>query len=273
MKFDRVWTGNWENAFHGLRHPLESYTKSDSDFGIGDCDTWLENCRNEVAYSYCPEGHENENWEKIDEWLAKNGELRFGKYTGEYAYIGKNDLDLAQRMIKAGSPNDKFLRQIFISVDITAPIYYWKELDKYQVATTTNSTSTMHKLASTPITKECFEMGDYQGDLILSNGLSIDENFIFIVNYCEALRQEYLDTKDIEYWKELIRVLPESWLQTRTWSANYAVLRNILHWRKHHRLKYEWDCFIKYCKSLPYSKELLFYNNGYDNYELHDLVK
>ena len=124
MKFENSWTGNWENAFRGLRHPLESYARSDSDFGIGDCDAWLESCRNEVAYSYCSEGHEDKNWEETDEWLAKNGELRFGKHAGEYAYIGKNDLGLAQRMIKAGSPNDKFLRQIFVSVDITAPLYW-----------------------------------------------------------------------------------------------------------------------------------------------------
>jgi hypothetical protein len=122
--FTNTWTGNWENAFHGLRHPMESYARSDSDFGIGDCDTWLESCRNEAAYSYCPDGREDENWDEVDEWLAKNGELRFGKYAGEYAYIGKNDLDLAQRMIKAGTPNDKFLRQIFVSVDITAPLYW-----------------------------------------------------------------------------------------------------------------------------------------------------
>ena len=269
MNFSETWTGNWENAFRGLRHPMESYARSDSDFGIGDCYEWLGSCRNEVAYSYCPEGHEDENWYKIDEWLAMNGELRFGKYAGEYAYIGKNDLDLAQRMIKAGSPNDKFLRQILVSVDITGPLYWWKELDTYKVATVANSTSTMHKLASTPITLDCFETDDYDSTLVLEEGQEVQRMTTFedepiswgvnsIIHFCERLRQKYLETKDIRYWKELIRWLPESWLQTRAWSANYATLRNIIHWRRGHRLS-EWAQFIEWCKTLPYSEELLFY--------------
>lgn len=260
MKFEQVWTGNWENAFHGLRHPMESYARSDSDFGIGDCDAWLESCRNEVAYSYCPEGHEDENWEEIDEWLAKNGELRFGKYAGEYAYIGKNDLDLAQRMIKAGTPNDKFLRQIFVSIDITGPLYWWKELDTYKVGTTANSTSTMHKLASTPITLKCFEIDDLNEWMEL-NGQPLNYGFENIIKYCEDLRQKYLETKDIRYWKELIRWLPESWLQTRTWTADYSVLRNIYHWRKNHKLT-EWHQFCDFIvNKLPYGKELIEFDN------------
>ena len=272
MKFERTWTGNWENAFHGLRHPMESYARSDSDFGIGDCDTWLESCRNEVAYSYCPDGHEDENWGEIDEWLAENGELRFGKYAGEYAYIGKNDLDLAQRMIKAGTPNDKFLRQIFVSVDITAPLYWWKEMDTYKVGTTANSTSTMHKLASTPITIDCFETDDYcsiKQDLNMEKEDDPNQKFIIpqdniieniLIPYLENLRQKFLETKDMRYWKELIRWLPESWLQTRTWTANYSILRNIYHWRKNHKLT-EWHSFCDYIKTLPYANELVLFEN------------
>jgi hypothetical protein len=276
MKFENSWTGNWENAFRGLRHPLESYARSDSDFGIGDCDAWLESCRNEVAYSYCSEGHEDKNWEETDEWLAKNGELRFGKHAGEYAYIGKNDLDLAQRMIKAGSPNDKFLRQIFVSVDITAPLYWWKEMDTYKVGTTANSTSTMHKLASTPITIDCFETDDYDPTFVLEEGQEVQRMTTFedepiswgvnsIIHFCERLRQKYLETKDKRYWKELIRWLPEGWKQTRTWTADYAVLRNIIHWRQGHKLT-EWHQFVDWCRTLPYANELLFYENEiFDN--------
>ena len=126
MKFERTLTMNWENAFNGLRHPMESYEKSDSQFGIGDNDVWINEIANEVAYSYI------NNWkdERVDpdedliiEWLCNNG-ASGGKYAGEYAFIGHNDMDLAQRMIKAGTPNDKFLRQIFVSVDITAPLYW-----------------------------------------------------------------------------------------------------------------------------------------------------
>lgn len=263
MKFERAWTGNWENAFHGLRHPMESYAKSDSQFGIAENDDWLGECADEVIYSY------NENPEDIYEEREKlydKGILQWGKYSSEFAFIGKNDMDLAQRMIAAGTPNDKFLRQIFVSVDITAPLYIWKELDTYKIGTTANSTSTMHKLASTPITLDCFEIDDYNKD--------IANDFPYhIICYCEELRQKYFETKDIKYWKELIRWLPESWLQTRTFTCNYAVLRNIVHWRKNHKLKYEWDSFIQWCKTLPYAEELIFYNNGYDEeYKLHNLL-
>ena len=260
MNFTNTWTGNWENAFHGLRHPMESYAKSDSYFGIAENDDWLKEVADEVIYSY------NENPEDIFEERDKlydKGILQWGKYTAEYAFIGKNDLDLAQRMIKAGSPNDKFLRQIFISVDITAPLYWWKEMDTYKVGTTANSTSTMHKLASTPITKECFEMDDYDPSLLVYNQepYNIDAylNDIWdeVIGHCETLRKRYLETKDKRYWKELIRLLPESWLQTRTWTADYAVLRNIIHWRTGHKLS-EWEQFIDWCKTLPYAEELLF---------------
>ena len=287
MKFEHSWTGNWENAFRGLRHPLESYAKSDSYFGIADCDAWFESCRNEATYTYLPNDYGDEDLKKINEWLEKNGELRFGKYAGEYAYIGKNDLDLAQRMIKAGSPNDKFLRQIFVSVDITAPLYWWKEMDTYKVGTTANSTSTMHKLASTPITLDCFEIDNYNPDLIFEEGMddsgdtewpyecrlgdyigTNETNAYFLetwIGMLESLRRKYLETKDKRYWKELIRWLPEGWKQTRTWTADYAVLRNIIHWRQGHKLT-EWHQFVDWCRTLPYADELLFYENEiFDN--------
>lgn len=268
MKFEKIWTGNWRGALFGLRHPLESYSRSDSRFGIGDNDIWIDDEIFEVIYTYLQSEKNDKTENELRDWLYKNGCLEYGKYACKYAFIGPNDLDLAQRMIKAGSPNDKFLRQIFVSVDITGPLYWWKEMDTYKVGTTTNSTSTMHKLASTPITKECFEMDDYS-----SIGRANDKTWEIIISICEDLRQKYNETKDIRYWKELIRILPESWLQTRTFTCNYAVLRNIVKWRKGHKLKYEWDSFIKWCQSLPYSQELLFYANGYENeYKLHDLL-
>ena len=259
MKFEHSWTGNWENAFRGLRHPMESYAKSDSQFGIAENDEWLKECANEVIYSY------NENPEDIFEEgdkLYDKGVLQWGKYSSEFAFIGKNDMDLAQRMIKAGTPNDKFLRQIFVSVDITAPLYWWKEMDTYKVATVANSTSTMHKLATTPITLDCFETDDFDREWLNNTGEEAIadtwiEDIIFLL---ENFRLKYLKTKDIRYWKELIRWLPESWLQTRTWTANYSVLRNIIHWRKGHKLT-EWNSFIEWCRTLPYAEELLFFEN------------
>ena len=247
MKFAHSLTGNWENAFRGLRHPLESYDRSDSEFGLCGIDM-LE---------------DGETIVNID----------FQGESAEYIKLGKNDLDLAQRMIKAGTPNDKYLRQIFVSVDITAPLYWWKEMDTYKVATTANSTSTMHKLASTPITKECFEIDDYNPDLDLIDDVHVGLRVDCFIDDLEQLRQKFVMTKDVKYWKELIRWLPEGWLQTRTFTCNYAVLRNIVHWRKNHRLKYEWDSFIQWCKTLPYAEELIFHNNGYDEeYKLHDLL-
>ena len=275
MRFENTWTGNWENAFRGLRHPMESYAKSDSAFGIADNDVWFSEIASDVAYSYVQdkENFEEERDNTID-WLFNNGALRYGKYAGEYAFLGPNDIDLAQRMIKAGSPNDKFLRQIFVSVDITGPLYWWKELDTYKIGTTANSTSTMHKLASTPITIDCFEINDLSDEnLPIGNYNCLKFMYNQIIDDCESLRQKYLETKDIRYWKELIRWLPESWLQTRTFTCNYAVLRNIVKWRKNHRLKYEWDSFIQWCQTLPYSLELIFYENGYENeYKLHNLL-
>ena len=139
-------------------------------------------------------------------------------------------------------------------------------MDTYKVGTTANSTSTMHKLASTPITKECFEIDDYNGDLLMYErepydfDQYLDEIWECHINDCETLRKRYLKTKDIRYWKELIRMLPESWLQTRQWTANYSVLRNIIHWRKGHKLQ-EWSSFIEWCHTLPYAEELLFFDN------------
>lgn len=271
MKFEYTKTMNWDNAFRGLRHPMESYARSDSQFGIGDNDAWLDECIDEVADSYCydkdsiylPSVDRNE----IYDWLDENGSyLERGIDAGEYAYIGKNDLDLAQRMIKAGAPNDKFLRQIFVSVDITAPLYWFKEMDTYKVATTSNSTSTMHKLASTPITKECFEMGDFENVKVYDGEPYNEDTFMDavweeLIEACETLRKRYNETKDIKYWKELIRILPEAWLQTRTWTGNYANLRGMYLWRKDHKLK-EWHQFCDWVKTLPYVNELIIYPNN-----------
>jgi hypothetical protein len=140
-----------------------------------------------------------------------------------------------------------------------------KEMDTYKIGTTANSTSTMHKLATTPITKDCFEMDDYNDCLVYDRepyGVDsyTDDIWDEIICHCETLRKRYLETKDIKYWKELIRLLPESWLQTRTWTADYEVLRNIVHWRSKHKLT-EWHQFVDFIKTLPYAEELIFYNN------------
>lgn len=172
--------------------------------------------------------------------------------------IGEKDMKLAQQLIKAGSEHRKFLRQIFVSVDITAPLYWYKEFDTYKVGTTANSTSTMHKITSKEITLDCFEIGDYSPSLILIDETLLEANVKLHIDFLEQLRLLFLQTKDKRYWKELIRWLPESWLQTRTITLNYENILSIIHQRKNHKLD-EWSKdFINWAKSLPYAKELLF---------------
>ena len=278
MKFENIEVMNFEGAFRGLRNPLESWNKSDSIFGIYNF-SWGNDPALEVAYFWA----EKENKEKeepytflssefnnlLEEyvcWLTDIGIFRYDNDCYEAAFIGPNDLSLAQRMIRAGSSDRKFLRQIMVSIDITAPLYWWKEFDTYKIGTTANSTSTMHKLASTPITKECFELEDLENDLILfdnnepwSQNLSFAEYWDELISTLECIRKKYNQTKDKRYWKELIRLLPEAWLQTRTVTMNYEVLRNMYSQRKNHRLV-EWHEFCEWIMTLPYARELILYN-------------
>ena len=160
----------------------------------------------------------------------------------------------------AGNEHAKFMRQIFVSVDITAPLYWWKEFDTYKVGTVANSTSTMHKLASTPITKECFEMDDFEDVSYNDKGINISTKMIWesFIWDLEQLRLKYNETKDKRYWKELIRLLPESWLQKRTVTMNYENVLKMVRERTNHKLT-EWsELFIGWAKTLPYADELLF---------------
>lgn len=186
--------------------------------------------------------------------LAECGECPFddGPYDqcGMTDYIiGPNDMDLCQRLISAGPEHRKFLRQISVAVTITAPLYWWKEYDTYKVGAVANSSSTMHKLASTPITLECFETDDFNSEI---------EDPAAIIDQCEYYRQKYLETKDKRYWKALVRWLPNGWLQTRTLSLNYENLRSMYFQRKSHKLT-EWHQFCDWILTLPYAKELITY--------------
>ena len=219
-----------------------------------------------------------ESWDKFDSGLKTIENRCYGMFgyteTSTEFVIGKNDLKLAQDLIKAGSEHRKFMRQIFVSVDITAPLYWWKEFDTYKVGTVANSTSTMNKLASTSITKECFEMDDFDNfdcdfirrgnvfDYFQIENVRFDNETIW-EEFCvilEFLRQKYLETKDKRYWKELIRLLPESWLQKRTVTMNYENLLAMCSkgQRRFHKLT-EWSkSFIDWSRSLPYAQELIF---------------
>ena len=230
MKFENIRVYNFENALRGMRNPLASWKKIDSEFGVRP--------RVEV-----PEGavitHEYENG------------------LCEYAKIGPNDMGLAKRLIAGGSEHRKFLRQIFVTVDITAPLYYFKEFDTYRIGVTENSTSTMHKLASTPITLDCFELGDYSPELDMIDDVPLGLRVDSFIDDLEQMRQKYLMTNNKRYWKELVRWLPNGWLQTRTVTMNYENLLSMYHQRRNHKLT-EWSIdFINFIKSLPYASDFL----------------
>lgn len=212
MKILHTKVYNFYGAFRGMRNPLESWDKSDS------------------------------------QWHANN-ENGF--------IIGQKDLKLAHNLIKAGSSDSKFLRQIFVCADVTAPLYWYSEYDTYKVGTVANSTSKMHKLATTPISIDYFQMDDFN-NVEMESLVDVQQYWDQTIAYLEELRQAYLNTKDIRYWKELIRVLPESWLQTRTVTLNYANLRNMYFQRKNHKLT-EWHTFCNWIEKLPYATDLITY--------------
>lgn len=178
------------------------------------------------------------SWSRMDSGFDEEGNFVFGP----------NDLDLAKRLRKAGSDHRKFIRQIFVSVDITAPLYWWKEYDTYKVATVANSTSTMHKIASKP-----FELDDFSHDHLTEDGLAFMKT---IVARLEEIRLRYKETKSKEDWYDLIQLLPSSYNQMRTCTFNYETLVNIYFARRSHKLE-EWHTFCDWVKELPYAKELI----------------
>ncbi len=170
-------------------------------------------------------------------------------YDGEGNYVlGPNDLDLARRLRRAGSDHRKYLRQVFVSADVTAPLYWWKEYDTYKVATVANSTSTMHKITSRP-----FEIDDFSHDHMTPE----TEKFMqVIVDRLESIRLRYLETKDKKDWYDIIQLLPSSYNQMRTCTFNYETLINIYYARKDHKLA-EWHNFCDWIQTLPYADELI----------------
>ena len=272
MKFENTEVWGFDHAFRGMRNPKNSWDKSDSYFNItDDYDEGVLDVANAWVYQNHPErnGHEDTKEffdleDKYCDWLITEGVLKESKdyQYRDNAFIGPNDMKLAQTLIKAGPEHRKFLRQIFVSVDITAPLYWWKQMDQYKIGTVTDSTSTMHKLTSKPITLESFEIDDFNPEIVYYEipGAQNDIGMFadFMIEQLEFLRQKYLETKDKKYWKQLVRWLPQGWLQTRTWTANYEVLRNIVHQRSGHKLS-EWQSFIDWAHTLPYAEELIFF--------------
>ncbi|MBQ5390330.1 MAG: hypothetical protein IIU58_05420 [Clostridia bacterium] len=162
--------------------------------------------------------------------------------------LGENDLDLAKRLCHAGSDHRKFMRQILVSVDITAPLYWWKEFDTYKVATVANSTSTMHKIHA-----KAFELSDFSTDHMTEGARKAFETYI---QYMEETRLRYMENKDKAYWYDLIQLLPSSYNQLRTVTLNYETLVNIYYARRSHKLD-EWHTLCDWILTLPYAADLI----------------
>ena len=178
------------------------------------------------------------SWSKSDSYYDENGNY----------VLGENDLGLAKRLAKAGSDHRKYLRQIFVSVDITAPLYWWKEYDTYKVATVANSTSTMHKIQAKEFSREDFSMERMTGDAVAMMDA--------VIACLEAERLKFIETKDKANWINMIQLLPSSYNQMRTVTMNYEVLINIYYARKNHKLE-EWHILCDAIKALPYAENLI----------------
>ncbi len=179
------------------------------------------------------------SWERSDSFYDETGNF----------HLGANDLDLAKRLSKAGTDHRKYLRMIFISVDITAPLYWWKEYDTYKIATVSNSTSTMHKIHAKP-----FELADFSTDHLTPGSLQVMEDF---VKYLERVRLRYMEGgKNKEDWYDLIQLLPSSYNQKRTLTFNYETAANIYKSRKDHKLE-EWRQMCEWIRTLPYAKQII----------------
>jgi hypothetical protein len=179
------------------------------------------------------------SWHKMDSHYDENGNY----------VLGPNDLDLAKRLAHAGSDHRKFLRQIFVTVDITAPLYWWKEFDTYKVGTTANSTSTMHKIHAKEFTRE-----DFSCDRMDEGGLALLDT---VIAYLESERQKFLADKDNKQaWHNMIQTLPTSYNQMRTVTLNYENLINMYYARRNHKLA-EWHVLCDWITSLPYAQELI----------------
>ncbi len=223
VKLENIEVFGWEAAIRGMRNPMNSWGKSDSEYKVRCSDPgsngqiWCTMC----GYDACS-----------PDWADP-----------EYV-IGNSDLKLMKNLVKAGSDHSKFMRMINVTVDITAPLYWWKEADTYKVGTVRNSCSTMHK-----ITAKEFELDDFSFENIPAD---VDDGS-YIIGRLNYARKMYLETKDKNYWYAMIQMLPSSYNQRATWQANYAVLRNIYHSRKNHKLD-EWRTFCEWIESLPYSE-------------------
>lgn len=234
IKIENIYVFGWDAAIRGMRNPMNSWNKSDSFLCNVECDE-------------CPErGNHCQSHNYLD------------------YVVGDNDLTLMKKLVKAGSDHAKFMRMINVTMDVTAPLYWWSEYDTYKVGTVANSCSKMHMLASKEFTLDDFShehlMRDVEEagiELLDVNGEGTDvlvtpKSLINIIIGClNNYRAMYLKTNDKSWWWQMIQILPNSYNQKRTVQLNYAVLRNMYHARKNHKLD-EWCDFCAWVETLPY---------------------
>ena len=213
IKVEKIETYGWEAAVRGMRNPMNSWDKSDSEF------------------EYQRYNSETEDFDCFP-----------------CVKIGENDLALMKKLVSAGSDHRKFLRQIMVSMDITAPLYWWKEFDTYKVGTVANSCSTMHKIHA----KE-FTLDDFSHEHLTSHFKTDLECVVLSLNYA---RRKFLETKDKDYWWQMIQLLPSSYNQLRTVTLTYEHLLNMYRARKDHKLD-EWRRFCEVIAELPYFKDFI----------------
>lgn len=222
IKVENIDVTGFEPAIRGMRNPMNSWDRSDSLFcspdGCAFCKYHYEQC-------------ENSTW----------------RYPDSDFDIGQNDLDLMRRLYKGGSEHRKYLRMITVTMDITAPLYWWKEFDTYKIGTVANSCSTMHKLDSRDLI-----LDDFSHDKMFGQSIRILQEVIDEINHC---RQLFKTFKDKQYWWQMIQLLPSSYNQRRTVMMNYETVMNIIRQRSGHKLD-EWNIFVDILKDLPYVKDI-----------------
>lgn len=240
IKIENVEVFGWEAAIRGMRNPYNSWDKSDSRICCGGyIPAETTKCKS------CP---------KYNGVLCTNNNLE------RFMVIGENDLKLMQSLVKAGSDHSKFMRMITVTVDITAPLYWWKEFDTYKVSTVRNSCSTMHKVTEKEFTLDDFshehliywDLVNMPYEPVIPIGLLVG-----IIKCLNEARKRYKEEKNEQlkkmYWWQIIQLLPSSYNQKATVQLNYAVLRNMYHSRQNHKLD-EWVEFCKWVETLPYSE-------------------
>lgn len=262
IKIENIQVGGFEAAFRGLRNPMNSWDKSDSRFGISSSPYNDDDYDVTATYINSNFIEHSQEWEKefetINNWLLENGILKKDTETDaiEYAYIGKNDMNLARRMILAGTDEAKFMRMIHIQMDITAPLYLLKEFDTYKVGTVANSCSTMHKIHAKEFTLEDFSC-EHLIDEEDEEYYNLWRNeFKIVVAKLNHARERYLEAKDKKYWWQMIQLLPSSYNQKRTVDFNYQTARAMYFARCNHKLD-EWHTFTDTLLKLPYGNELI----------------